>query len=60
MAEADLRSTRRTLSGRDASDSSTLQLNTKLSNRSWLGDNDDEVDPFAEVRTLPDRSTWVR
>jgi len=35
--------------GKNASESSTLQLNTKLSNRSWLGDNDDEVDPFAEV-----------
>lgn len=28
----------------------TLQLNTRLSNRSWLGDeNSDEEDPFAEV-----------
>lgn len=29
----------------------TLQLNTRLSKRSWLGDEDsDEEDPFAEVR----------
>lgn len=28
----------------------TLQLNTRLSKRSWLGDEDsDEEDPFAEV-----------
>ncbi|KAG6853052.1 hypothetical protein C0991_007196 [Blastosporella zonata] len=27
----------------------TLQLNTRLSNKSWLGDNSDEEDPFAEV-----------
>ncbi|KAL0960993.1 hypothetical protein HGRIS_005988 [Hohenbuehelia grisea] len=28
----------------------TLQLNTRLSNKSWLGDdNDDEEDPFAEI-----------
>ncbi|KAK2465312.1 hypothetical protein APHAL10511_002666 [Amanita phalloides] len=28
----------------------TLQLNTRLSNRSWLGDeNSDEEDPFAEI-----------
>jgi hypothetical protein len=28
----------------------TLQLNTRLSKRSWLGDDSDEEDPFAEVR----------
>ncbi|TCD65509.1 hypothetical protein EIP91_002557 [Steccherinum ochraceum] len=27
----------------------TLQLNTRLSNKSWLGDDDDEEDPFAEI-----------
>ncbi|KAG6914866.1 hypothetical protein DXG01_014841 [Tephrocybe rancida] len=27
----------------------TLQLNTRLSNKSWLGDNSDEEDPFAEI-----------
>lgn len=27
----------------------TLQLTTRLSNRSWFGDEDDEEDPFAEV-----------
>ncbi|KAG2060707.1 hypothetical protein BDR06DRAFT_948085 [Suillus hirtellus] len=27
----------------------TLQLNTKLSNKSWLGDDSDEDDPFAEI-----------
>ncbi|KAK7689843.1 hypothetical protein QCA50_006482 [Cerrena zonata] len=27
----------------------TLQLNTRLSNKSWLGDEDDEEDPFAEI-----------
>ncbi|KAI6114307.1 hypothetical protein F5141DRAFT_1105796 [Pisolithus sp. B1] len=27
----------------------TLQLNTRLSNKSWLGDEDDEDDPFAEI-----------
>ncbi|KAJ7211039.1 hypothetical protein B0H12DRAFT_389215 [Mycena haematopus] len=26
-----------------------LQLTTRLSNRSWLGDNSDEEDPFAEI-----------
>ncbi|KAI5304485.1 hypothetical protein KEM56_006451 [Ascosphaera pollenicola] len=28
---------------------STLQLSTKLSNNSWLGDQDDEDDPFAQL-----------
>ncbi|KAG8729498.1 hypothetical protein FRC11_008644, partial [Ceratobasidium sp. 423] len=27
----------------------TLQLNTRLSRRSWLGDDSDEEDPFAEI-----------
>ncbi|KAI0927507.1 hypothetical protein AcV5_008028 [Taiwanofungus camphoratus] len=27
----------------------TLQLNTRLSNKSWLGDGDDDEDPFAEI-----------
>ncbi|KAF8073920.1 hypothetical protein FPV67DRAFT_1479798 [Lyophyllum atratum] len=27
----------------------TLQLNTRLSNKSWLGDNSDDEDPFAEI-----------
>ncbi|KAG6377196.1 hypothetical protein JVT61DRAFT_1249 [Boletus reticuloceps] len=27
----------------------TLQLNTRHSNKSWLGDDDDEDDPFAEI-----------
>ena len=27
----------------------TLQLNTRLSNKSWLGDEDDEDDPFASM-----------
>ncbi|KZT69616.1 Pkinase-domain-containing protein [Daedalea quercina L-15889] len=27
----------------------TLQLNTRLSNKSWLGDEDDDEDPFAEI-----------
>ncbi|KAL4763223.1 serine/threonine-protein kinase [Aspergillus foveolatus] len=31
----------------DGSNKSTLMLNTKLSNNSWLGDLDDEDDPFA-------------
>ncbi|KAF7297578.1 Cytokinesis protein sepH [Mycena kentingensis (nom. inval.)] len=29
--------------------SGALQLTTRLSNRSWLGDNSDEEDPFAEI-----------
>lgn len=32
-----------------ASPGSTLQLSTKLSNNSWLGDQDDEDDPFAQL-----------
>ena len=32
----------------DGSDQSTLMLNTKLSN-SWLGDQEDEDDPFAQL-----------
>ncbi|KAK1138651.1 Protein kinase of the Mitotic Exit Network [Aspergillus melleus] len=30
-------------------DPSTLMLNSKLSNNSWLGDQDDEDDPFAQL-----------
>ena len=33
----------------DGSDPSTLMLNSKLSNNSWLGDQDDEDDPFAQL-----------
>ncbi|OJD10924.1 STE/STE11/CDC15 protein kinase [Blastomyces percursus] len=33
----------------DASDRSTLMLNSKLSCNSWLGDVDDEDDPFAQL-----------
>jgi hypothetical protein len=33
----------------DDSDRSTLLLNSKLSNNSWLGDVDDEDDPFAQL-----------
>ena len=33
----------------ESSDKSTLMLNPKLSNRSWLGDQDDEDDPFAQL-----------
>lgn len=33
----------------DGSDRSTLMLNSKLSNNSWLGDQDDEDDPFAQL-----------
>ncbi|KAL4809074.1 hypothetical protein BDV18DRAFT_133918 [Aspergillus unguis] len=32
-----------------SSSKSTLMLNTKLSNNSWLGDLDDEDDPFAQL-----------
>lgn len=32
-----------------SSDRSALMLNSKLSNRSWLGDQDDEDDPFAQL-----------
>ncbi|PWY86240.1 cell division control protein 15, cdc15 [Aspergillus heteromorphus CBS 117.55] len=32
-----------------SSGQSTLMLNTKLSNNSWLGDQDDEDDPFAQL-----------
>ncbi|KAI4189385.1 MAG: hypothetical protein L6R41_001493 [Letrouitia leprolyta] len=32
-----------------ASDSGTLMLNSKLSNNSWLGDEDDDDDPFAQL-----------
>ncbi|KAL2867873.1 serine/threonine-protein kinase [Aspergillus lucknowensis] len=32
-----------------SSDKSTLMLNSKLSNNSWLGDQDDEDDPFAQL-----------
>lgn len=31
------------------SDRSTLMLNSKLSNNSWLGDQDDDDDPFAQL-----------
>lgn len=33
----------------DGSDRSTLMLNNKLSNNSWLGDQDDDDDPFAQL-----------
>ncbi|KAI9653493.1 MAG: hypothetical protein M1829_001286 [Trizodia sp. TS-e1964] len=33
----------------DGSDLETLMLNSKLSNNSWLGDEDDEDDPFAQL-----------
>jgi hypothetical protein len=33
----------------DGSDRSTLMLNSKLSSNSWLGDMDDEDDPFAQL-----------
>jgi len=33
----------------DGSDRSTLMLNSKLSNNSWLGDQDDDDDPFAQL-----------
>lgn len=33
----------------EGSDKSILMLNSKLSNRSWLGDQDDEDDPFAQL-----------
>lgn len=32
-----------------SSEKSTLMLNSKLSNDSWLGDQDDEDDPFAQL-----------
>ncbi|GAB1204520.1 hypothetical protein APSETT445_003176 [Aspergillus pseudonomiae] len=32
-----------------SSDQGTLMLNSKLSNDSWLGDQDDEDDPFAQL-----------
>ncbi|KAL4785775.1 hypothetical protein BJX76DRAFT_323613 [Aspergillus varians] len=32
-----------------SSNKSTLMLNSKLSNNSWLGDQDDEDDPFAQL-----------
>ncbi|KAI0351403.1 kinase-like protein [Trametes cingulata] len=35
--------------GTSAQPMQTLQLNTRLSNKSWLGDDDDEEDPFAEI-----------
>jgi len=31
------------------SENGTLMLNSKLSNNSWLGDNDDDDDPFAQL-----------
>ncbi|CAL1713540.1 unnamed protein product [Somion occarium] len=36
-------------SGTSSQPMQTLQLNTRLSNKSWLGDEDDEEDPFAEI-----------
>lgn len=33
----------------EGSDRSTLMLNSRLSNNSWLGDQDDEDDPFAQL-----------
>jgi hypothetical protein len=41
------------LLGKNASNSSSLRLNTKLSSRSWSFEDQEEVDPFAEVRLLP-------
>ncbi|KAI0770584.1 kinase-like protein [Fomes fomentarius] len=35
--------------GTSAQPMQTLQLNTRLSNKSWFGDEDDEEDPFAEI-----------
>jgi hypothetical protein len=32
-----------------SSEKSTLMLNSKLSSNSWLGDQDDEDDPFAQL-----------
>lgn len=32
-----------------SADKNTLMLNSKLSNNSWLGDQDDEDDPFAQL-----------
>ncbi|KAL8746970.1 MAG: hypothetical protein Q9190_001090 [Brigantiaea leucoxantha] len=36
-------------SSEKGSDSGTLMLNSKLSNNSWLGDEEDEDDPFAQL-----------
>lgn len=33
----------------DGSDQSTLMLNSKLNSNAWLGDQDDEDDPFAQL-----------
>lgn len=35
--------------GGKGSESGTLMLNSKLSNNSWLGDEDDDDDPFAQL-----------
>ncbi|KAI0683103.1 kinase-like protein [Earliella scabrosa] len=35
--------------GTSAQPMQTLQLNTRLSNKSWFADEDDEEDPFAEI-----------
>ncbi|KAH9932708.1 kinase-like protein [Epithele typhae] len=37
------------VNGSSAQPMETLQLNTRLSNKSWFGDEDDEEDPFAEI-----------
>ncbi|KAL4249212.1 non-specific serine/threonine protein kinase [Abortiporus biennis] len=37
------------LNGSTSQKEQTLQLHTRLSNKSWLGDEDDEEDPFAEI-----------
>lgn len=37
------------LESEEGSDRSTLMLNSKLSTNSWLGDIDDEDDPFAQL-----------
>ncbi|KAL3424481.1 hypothetical protein PVAG01_03762 [Phlyctema vagabunda] len=36
-------------SDRDSEDGAALMLHSKLSNNSWLGDEDDEDDPFASI-----------
>ncbi|OBZ71172.1 Cytokinesis protein sepH [Grifola frondosa] len=37
------------INGTSSQPMQTLQLNTRLSNKSWLGDDDDDEDPFAEI-----------
>ncbi|OCH90450.1 kinase-like protein [Obba rivulosa] len=36
-------------SGNTSQPMQTLQLNTRLSNKSWFGDDDNDEDPFAEI-----------